>query len=209
MPTIGDGSKPNDHWHSYSGSSQPNQEAELLTMPKGGTLNSVGAWVGGWSGACDIWLTIWAASGARAVLGQSNILTVASEGAGGPAGSNVKLYVADLRVPVDLPTGADFLCGFVRKQNQGHQISFENAGQHWHGRSGPTQEAAVFGNADYVSMGGRIGAYVADWRPRSGAWVYRAGVWVASDQLLVYRSGAWVEADTVSVNRSGAWAEAD
>jgi hypothetical protein len=209
MAIIGDSSKPNDHWEAFQGSSQINQGAELLTMPKGGTINSVGQWIGGWSGACDVWLTVWSAAGARPVLGQSNILTVASQGAGGPAGSNVQLYVASLRVPVDLPTGADFLVGFVRKQGDGHQISFENAGQHWQGRSGAAVQDAPFGVAAYASQGGRIGAYVADYQPRSGAWIYRAGAWVQSDQLLVFRSGQWVEADTVNAFRSGAWNEAD
>lgn len=210
MATIGDGSKPNDHWEAYSGSSQVNQGAEQLTMPKGGRILQVGQWLGGWNGPVDVWLTIWDAAGSRPVLGQSNIMTVANKGAGGPAGSNVALYVADLLKPVDLPTGADFLVGFVRKQGQGHQISFENTGAHYEGRSGANQQSAAFGQAgSYSSQSGRIGAYVANYVPRSGAWVYRAGAWVQSDQLLVYRSGAWVEADTVNVNRAGAWVEAD
>jgi hypothetical protein len=209
MAVIGDGTKPNDHWESYQGSTQINQGAELLTMPKGGRIFQVGMWIGGWNGACDVWLTVWSAAGARPILGQSNILTVANEGAGGPSGSNVKLYVADLKAPVDLPTGADFLVGFVRKQGDGHQISFENAGQHWQGRSGGAVQDAAFGVSAYSSQGGRIGAYVANYVPRSGAWIYRAGAWVQSDQLLVFRGGAWVEADTVNVNRAGAWVEAD
>ena len=208
MPTLGITGKPTASWHGYGGSSTVNQEAEQLTMPKGGTINSVGCWIGGWDGTCDVWLTIWDAAGTRAKLGQSAILTVANEGA--PGDGKVKLYVADLLVPVDLPTGADFLVGFVRKQGDAHQVSTGSGSTHRHGRSGATVQGAGFAQGGiFSSEAQRIGAYVADYQPRSGAWIYRAGVWVQSDQLLVYRSGQWVEADTVSAYRAGAWSEAD
>lgn len=209
---LGNGAKPSGGWHAYQGSSEINQEAELLTIPKGGTILTLGAWIGGWAAACDVWLTVWEAAGARAILGQSAILTVANEGAGGPGGSNVKLYVADLLTPVDLPTGADFLVGFVRKQNDGHQISTGagGSGPHAHGRSGAAQQNAAFAQAgDYSTPVLRIGAYVADYQPRPGAWIYRAGVWVQSDQVMTYRAGSWVEVDTVQIRRGSEWVEAD
>jgi len=208
MATLGITGKPTASWHGYGGSSTINQEAEQLTIPKGGTIYSVGCWIGGWDGACDVWLTIWDAAGARPKLAQSAMVTVANEGS--PGDGKVKLYVAALTAPLDLPTGFDFLVGFVRKQNDAHQVSTgPSAAGHRHGRSGANQQTAAFGVTDYSSQVQRIGAYVADYQPRPGAWVYRSGVWQQSDTVSVYRAGSWVEADGVSVRRGSAWNEAD
>jgi hypothetical protein len=212
MAILGESGKPSGGWHAYQGSSQIGQEAEQLTMPKGGTIFSLGAWVGGWNGACDVWLTVWDAAGARPKLAQSAMVTVANEGAGGPGGSNVQLIVASLTSPLDLPTGFDFLVGFVRKQGDGHQISTgpSGSGPHFHGRSGASVQAASFAQGgDYSSEPLRIGAYVANYEPRPGAWVYRSGVWVQAEQVSVYRAGSWSEADSISVRRGAAWNEAD
>lgn len=209
MPTIGTISKPSNGYHAYGGSSQINQEAELLVMPVRGRILEVGAWVGGWADTPRVRLCVWDGS-SRALLGQSAQITVANEGAAGPGGSNVSLYTEPLLVPVELNKSESFYVGFVRHPDDSHQISTgaTGSGPHYHGRSGPTWPNEL-GNADYSSEVRRIGAYVANYEAQAGAWVYRSGVWVEADAVSVYRSGVWAEADAVQLYRSGSWTDAE
>jgi hypothetical protein len=209
MPTIGTPAKPGGGWHSYQGSSYPNQEAEKLQMPARGRILEVGAWVGGWSGTCRVRLCIWDGS-SKALLGQSNQITVANEGAGGPAGSNVALYTGPLIAPVEIGKGFDFYVGFARDPSDGHQVSegASGTGPHFESRSGPTWPADLDHNP-LTQETRRIGAYVANWETLPGAWVYRSGAWVEADTVQIYRSGSWVDVDGVSLYRSGSWADSE
>ena len=180
-------------------------------MPARGRILEVGAWVGGWSGTCRLRLCIWDGS-SKALLGQSNQLTAANEGAGGPAGGNVALYTAPLIAPVEIGKGFDFYVGFARDPNDGHQVSEGSSatGPHFHGRSGPTWPNNL-GNApsSFSQETRRIGAYVANWETLPGAWVYRSGAWVEADTVQIYRSGSWVDVDGVSLYRSGSWVDSE
>lgn len=205
MPTIGTTSKPGGGWHAFGGSSQINQEAELLTMPARGELLELGQWVGGWSDAPRVRLCVW--SSAKVLLGQSAQITVANEGAAGAG--NVSLYTEPLLVPVELAKGASFYVGFVRHPDDAHQIATgaSGSGPHYHGRSGATWPNNLGAAGSYSSEERRIGSYVANYELLPGAWIYRSGVWVEADTVQIYRSGSWSDADGVQLYRSGAWVD--
>jgi hypothetical protein len=209
MPTIGTTTKPSSGWHSYLGSSETNQEAELLTMPERGTILELGAWLGGWNGTARCTLNVWAADGSRELLGRTAQFTVANEGAGGPAGSNVALYTATLTTPVGLSNGEAFLVGFTRHPDDGHQVSIgaSGGGPHYHGRvgGGVYQPDADFGPGAYSEELRRVGVYVADYEPKPGGYIRRSSAW-AEPEVYVRRSSAWAEPE-VYVRRSGAWIE--
>ena len=207
--TIGNGTKPSSTYHAFGGSSQVNQEAEPLTMPRRGRILEVGAWIGGWSDSPRVRLCIWSASGA--LLGQSAQITVANEG--GAAAGNVALYTELLLAPVQLNRGDAFYAGFARHVDDAHQVSVgaTSSGPHVHGRSGAVWPND-FGNASGgigPDIARRIGAYVADYLPIPGAYVYRSGAWVDADNVQVYRGGSWTDADSVQLHRAGAWVNSE
>lgn len=212
MPTIGNSAKPSSSWHAFSSSSNPNQESELLTMPETGELLTLGAWVGGWNGSCRIVLAVWAADGT--MLGRSDQVTVANQGAGGPSGGNVEQVIADLQTPVRLSSGDTFFVGFARHTSDGHQVSASGTGpEHYEGRSGGS--AGVWQTADLGAVGGiqneprRLGMWVQNYDPVAGAKVRVSGVWVDADDVQVRASGAWVSADAVQIRSAGSWVDAD
>lgn len=203
--TIGNPAKPTSTYHGFGGSSQVNQEAELLEMPSRGRILEVGAWIGGWSDSPRCRLCIWSSSGA--LLGQSAQITVANEG--GAATGHVALYTELLLAPVELARGVSFYAGFVRHPDDAHQVSVgpTSSGPHYHGRSGATWPNDL-GNADPItSQPRRVGSYVADYLPIPGSYVYRSGAWVEADGVQIYRSGAWADADEVQIYRSGIWTD--
>lgn len=206
MTTIGTTSKPSFGYHAYGGSSYPNQEAELLTMPSRGTIVTLGAWIGGWAATCRAKLALWDADGN--LIGSSAQFTVANEGAA--AEGHVSLYEVDLATPVDLSNGADFYVGFARHPDDAHQVSTggNGTGPHYEDKSGgtwPNDFDAAGG--DKSSVVRRIGCYVADFTEAPGAWIRRSGAWVEADAVQLRRSGAWADADTVQLRRSGAWTD--
>ena len=207
MPTIGAGAKPGGTYHAFGGSSQINQEAELLEAPVRLRLLELGSWVGGWADTCRVRLCVWDADGD--LLGQSAQITVANEGAAGTG--NVSLYTEPLLTPVELAKGAEFYVGFVRHPDDAHQVSVgaTSTGPHYHGRSGATWPNNL-GNAEGpTSQARRVGSYVADYEAIAGAKVYRSGAWVDAESVLVYRSGAWVDAEAVQVRRGSSWVDAE
>jgi hypothetical protein len=213
MPTIGDTSKPSGGWHSFSGSSQNQQEAELLTAPERLDVVELAGWIGGWSASCRVKLCIWDDAGE--LLGQTAQITVANEGAGGPAGGNVALYSAALLTPVRIAAGVAFFVGMDRHADDAHQVSVGGAGSpdHYEGRHGGP--AAPWAGDLGAATGGpsnqprRCGMYVADYVAVAGAKVYRSGAWVDADSVQIMRSGVWVDADSVQVMRSGVWTDAE
>lgn len=211
MATLGSGSKPGGGWRAYGGSSQPNQLAELLTMPVRGRLLELGAWVGGWSDTPRVRLSVWDTAGV--LLGQSAQITVANEGGGGPAGSNVALYTELLEVPVELAAGVSFYVGPSRHVDDSWQVSLgaTGSGPHYLGRSGsagwPTPNK--LGNVGGITEEERrIGAYVANYEAIPGAHIYRSGAWAEAEAVNVQRAGVAVEAEAVRIFRSGAWIDA-
>jgi hypothetical protein len=161
MPTIGSSSKPTHYWWAF-GVSSTNQEAELLTMPEDGTINTLGQWIGGWNTTCRTKLCIWDSSGA--LLGQSAQFTVADKGDG--ADGNVDLYTADLTAGVHLSAGDTFFVGFSRNPADKHQVSGGNAGSGPHYDNTKASWPDVLSGATTVAR--RIGSYVADYTPESG-----------------------------------------
>lgn len=213
MPTIGNSTKPSSGWHAYSSSSNPNQEAELLTMPERGDLLELGAWVGGWSGSCRTVLAVWAVDGT--MLGSCPQVTVANQGAGGPSGGNVVSVVGTLSTPVRLDAGVQFYVGFARHNSDGHQVSTAGSGTHYEGRSGggtgPTYQTAALGA---VSGGpdpesGRIGAWVENYEAVAGGRVRVAGSFVDVAAARVRQGGVWVDLDAVKIRDGGSWVDAD
>lgn len=211
MPTIGDTSKPSGGWHSYTGDSQVQQEAELLTMPVHGRIERIGAWIGGWSGTCRVYLCVWDPY-SLAILSSVGPFTVANRGVGGPAGGNVDLVEADIP-PINMTAGQLFLVGFDRHGADGHQISVGGTGgTHYEGRHGGSGSAwpGLFA----IASGGpapvtrRSGAYVARYVPLPGAKAYRSGAFVDATIVQVLRSGVWTDA-TVQIYRSGVWTDAE
>lgn len=213
MPTIGTTTKPSGGWHAFAGSSQVQQEAELLTAPAHIDVLELAGWIGGWNGTCRVKLCLWDSLGS--LLGESAQITVANEGAGGPAGSNVQLYTAALLVPVRLAAGALFFAGFDRHASDGHQISVGGAGSgsHYEGRHGgssapwPGDLGAASGGPDVQDR--RAGQYVSNYANVAGAKVYRSGAWADAESVLVRRSGAWVDVDAVQLRRSSAWIDSE
>lgn len=209
MPAIGDATKPSGGWHAFTGNTQVQQEAELLTMPELGDVTSLGAWVGGWSGTCRIVLCLWRLDGV--LLAQSAQVTVANFGAGGPAGGNVQSVIAGI-APVRLAKNQPFFVGFDRHGSDGHQISVGGAGSpsHYEGRHGgsgsawPGNLGAAGGIATQVR---RSGAWVASYTRTPGAKVMRSGVQTDAQAVQVLRSGAWADALAVQIMRSGAWVD--
>lgn len=212
MPTLGTTSKPGNGWHAYSGTTQVNREAELFTLPGSVRILELGQWVGGWSGTCRLVLGVWDYA-TKELLARTAQITVASEGAGGPAGSNVALYTEPLLAPLELNAGAQVLVGFARHGDDGHQVSTggSGTGPHYHGRlGGAFNPDGDFDNGagDYSEEVRRIGAYIADYEDLATAWVRRSGAWVRAESVQVRRSGAWVQASSIQARRSGSWTDA-
>lgn len=213
MPTIGTSTKPSSSWHAFSSSSNPNQEAELLTMPETGELLQLGAWVGGWSGTCRIMLMAWDVDGVQ--LGHSAQVTVANQGAGGPSGGNVEQVIEDLLAPIRLVAGTQFYVGFARHNSDGHQVSASGSGEHFEGRSGGGTGSAWQTAALGAVSGGpanqtrRIGAWVNNYEPVAGGRVRVAGAFVDVDAARYRAGGAWVDLDAVKIRSGGVWVDAD
>jgi hypothetical protein len=208
MPTLGYDSKPAFGYHAFGGLSEPNQEAEVITLPAQRIrITKLAGWLGGWSGTCRMRLTMWD-DDTEAVLAQTAEFVVANEGA--PAEDVNTLYAVDLSAPYETPTpGMVVKVGFTRHRDDAH---ITNTGstvtQHYHGRG--AYPGGTFGDVQtYAAQSRRIGVYIADYQIMGSAWVYRSGAWVRSDAVKVYRSGSWVDADAVKVYRSGAWVDAD
>ena len=210
MATIGDSSKPSGGWHAFTGNTQVQQEAELLTMPELGDVLQIGAWIGGWSGTCRAILCLWRLDGV--LLGQTAQVTAANFGAGGPAGGNVNSFIGTLLTPVRLAAGQAFFVGFDRHGSDGHQISVGGPGSpsHYEGRHGgsgstwPGNLGAAGGVATAVR---RSGAWVANYVRVPGAKVMRSGVQTDAQAVQVLRSGAWTDVLGVQIMRSGAWVD--
>jgi hypothetical protein len=213
MPSIGTTTKPSGGWHSFQGSSQVQQEANRLTMPAHGDITDLGAWIGGWNGTCRVHLCVWDDAGV--LLESVGPITVANEGAGGPAGGNVALYTAPLATPVRLAAGVAFYVGFDRHNSDGHQVSVAGSGtpDHFEGRHGgstATWPAALGAASGGPSNAPRsCGMYVANYDLVPGAKVYRSGAWLDADGVQAFRSGAWVDVDGVQLERSGAWVDSE
>ncbi len=205
MPVLGANSKPGFSYHSYSGTSQPNQEAEPMTLPDQRIrILTLGQWLGGWGGTCRVRLCIWDGD-FQTLLAQTAEITVANLGSGdGKANS----YTADLITPYEADAGQTILVGFTRHRDDGHNVLTGNAAYtHEHGRG--AYPGAPFGDIDQTSgIAKRIGAWVQDYEPLANAYVYRSGLWQRATPK-VYRSGSWVDAEGVKVYRSGAWVDAD
>jgi hypothetical protein len=208
MPTLGTTTKPGGGWHGLGGSSQVNQEAELLTAPARLRLLEVGAWIGGWEDAPRVRLCVWHGT-TKALLGQSAQITVANEGALG--GGQVSLYTEALIAPAEIAKGASFYVGFVRHPDDAHQISTgaSGSGPHYHGRSGASWPNNLGNAGSFSEEPRRIGAYIADYETLPGMWVYRSGSWQEADGVQVYRSGTWQDVDGVQIQRSGTWQDAE
>ena len=211
MATIGDTSKPTSGWHAFQGQSYPQQEGERLTMPAHGDITDLGAWVGGWSGTVRLYLCLWADD--FELLASVGPITVASHGAGGPAGGNVERVEASLATPVRLAAGVEFYVGFDRIMADGHQVSVGGSGTHYEGDRGGTSAPwpSTFGRVGGIApgAGGRCGAYVAGYAPVAGAKVYDGAAWVDADSVKTYDGAAWVDADAVQVNTGAGWVDSE
>jgi hypothetical protein len=209
MPTIGNSAKPGASWHGYGGSSYPNQEAELLAMPKRGRILTLGAWIGGWDDAPRCRLCVWAYPG-RELLASSTQFTVANRGT--PGAGKVDLYVHPMEVPPELPKGASFYAGFARDPDDAHQVSngASGTGPHWEGRSFAAWPGNLGERPEGISEEvRRIGCYVANYETLPGMWIHRSGAFVEADAVQIYRGGAWVDADAVQIYRGGVWVDAE
>ena len=208
MAIIGNDTKPGFAYHAYGGTSQINQEAEDVTLPAGRIrITRLGAWIGGWNDSPRVMLTIWNPS-TGAVLGQSVQFAVSNQGAAG--GGKVTKYVADLVTPYEANGGAVIRVGFTRHRDDAHQVSTGTTtpAGHEHGRG--AYPAGGFAEIDGgYAENRRIGAWIDDYQPIRGGWVYRGGAWIRADQLAVIRSGVAVQATSVLVYRGTSWIEAD
>lgn len=208
MPIIGIDTKPSYSYHAYGGTSQPNQEAELVDLPAQRIrITRLGVWLGGWNDAPRVTLTIWdVASGA--VLAQTAQFTVANAGAA--AEGHIARYEADLVAPYDTPAaGGQLRVGFTRDRADAHQVTTGGVSTygHDHGRAG--YPAGGFAEIDGgYAENRRIGCWIQDYVPLANAWVMRSGVWQRATPA-VFRSGSWQDADAVKVFRSGVWQDAD
>lgn len=201
MPSIGNTTKPSGPgWWEQFGSTY-NQGAMPYVMPTRGTITRLGQWISAVGGSLTMRLCVWSSS--NALLGQTGLITVATE----PAGvDRVSRYEGDLAVPVTLEAGASFSVGFSRDPAKTHQLT---------GRSGEThrdrKRAAWPGSMDgydqalspHLGNYG-IGSYVAVYGTGGGAWAYRSGVWVQAEAARAWRSGVAVDAE-VKVYRAGIW----
>ena len=207
MPILGNDTKPGFAYHAYSGTSQPNQEAEDIELPAQRIrIKRLGAWIGGWNDSPRVRLCIWNSS-TGALLAQSAQFTVANEGAAGPG--NVTRYEADLETPFDTPTaGMTVRVGFTRDRSDGHQVSTgSTTAGHFHGRA--PYPAGIFAEIDGgFAENRRIGLWIQDYELLANAYVLRSGVWERATPK-VYRSGVWQDADAVRVFRSGSWQDAN
>jgi len=180
-------------------------------MPVRGRLLELGAWLGGWSDTPRVRLSVWSSAGV--LLGQSLQISVANEGGGGPAGSNVALYTELLETPVELPAGTSFYVGPSRHVDDSWQVSLGavGSGPHYLGRSGgagwPTPNG-LGNNGGITEEDRRIGAYVANYEAIPGAYVYRSGTWTEAATVAVQRSGAPLEVQGVKLYRGGTWVDA-
>jgi hypothetical protein len=211
VATIGDPSKPSGGWHAFQGSSQVQQEAERLSTPARGAISRLGAWIGGWSGSCRVYLCLWDGSGG--LLASVGPITVASTGAGGAG--QVANYEADLATPVVLARDADFYVGFDRHNSDGHQVSEAGPGtyDHFEGRHGgtiaswPAGLGAASGSPSNAAR--RIGMYVATFTPIPGAKIMRAGSWADAETVAAMRAGSWADVAGVQLQRAGSWTDSE
>lgn len=212
MTTLGDSSKPSGGWEAYAGSSQIQQEATQLTIPEHADVTEIGAWVGGWEGTCRVYLCLWSAD--LELIGSLGPITVANEGAGGPAGGNVTSQTGTLSPAVRLAAGTVVYVGFDRHVDDGHQVSIGGPASpdHYHGRHGGPA-AAWPGDLGHASGGltgaaRRVGSWLV-YEPVAGAKVYRSGSWDDADTVQVRRSGSWQDVDAVQLRRSGSWTDSE
>jgi hypothetical protein len=208
MPIIGNDSKPGYSYHAYASSTQPNQEAEDITLPAGRIrITRLGGWIGGWNDSPRCTLTVWDST-SGAVLAQTGQFSVTNFG--DAAEGRVAKYVADLTTPLEADGGAILRVGFTRNRDDRHQVStgmITPAG-HMHGRAAYPLGGFAEIDGGYAENR-RIGMWIEDYVTIRGAWVYRGGAWLRAEAVYTYRGGAWVEVDTVSVYRGSTWIEAD
>jgi hypothetical protein len=206
VATIGDTAKPNTELsEAYS---NYNQSAQLFTMPERGRIVTLGMWASAYGGNASARLVLWNSSGA--VLGRSPTFTLVSRAVGI---GNVDRYEETLESPVRLEAGVSFYAGISHDPSKSHQLTgrasggpnhhFDNRRTTWPGTIVPN-DTGGHGFGDYT-----VGAYVADYQPTPGAWVYRSGAWVEAESVSVYRSSAWTEAESVQLYRSGSWEDAE
>jgi hypothetical protein len=162
MPVIGNSGQPGFAYFAYGGSSQPNQNAELLTNDTGGAISvtTLGAWLGGWNATARVSLVIWAADGS--FLGITPEFTAANEGAA--ALGHIAQYERTLAVPVVIAAGASFYVGASRNRNDAVQYSTGGTVND-HIEATAPYPGGDLGSLGTATVARRTGMYVADYLP--------------------------------------------
>ena len=163
------------------------------------------------SGPIDYRLCLWSWDGG---LGQPNKLLgrsyLQSVGQAAVSVANLVPVTWYLEEPVELPPYADVLVGVAWETSLAHQMMLgcpSGSGIRYRkelaaGSGWPVSMKDSLSNTDH-----NLSAWVEDYEPASGVWVYRSGAWTeleAGATLLVKRDGVTTAAP-VRVRRSGEW----
>jgi hypothetical protein len=194
------------------------QSATRLSTTAGTRVLSLGTYIRALSGApasgpLDYRLCIWAWDGhlgdGNRLLGQSPLHSIGQAAA---SVSNLVRVTWPLIAPVELGAFADVLVGVAWETDPDRQVllgASTGTGLRYRkplpaGASWPSSMKDALTNTDHDFV-----AWIDEWAPLSGVWVYRDGAWTQTDVggILVKRDG-FMEPASVKVRRSGVWVDA-
>jgi hypothetical protein len=186
-----------------------------LTVPTDARIFTLGSYVRALSGygPIDYRLCVWAwtgsLTGANKLLAQTAIHTI---NAGGDTLADLVRVTWDLVDPLEISALTDVLVGVAWDTDPAKAMLLggsSGTGDRYRkdladGDPWPTSMAGVVHVTDHDFV-----AWIDDYEPQSGIWVYRSGAWRQADAVLVRRDSLWTIADGVKVRRSGVWVTAD
>jgi hypothetical protein len=177
-----------------------NQETFLATVPAGGTISRIGAWLrayAGGGGGANVYakLAVWDAAGA--ILGQSAGFWVGS--------SAFAKYERDLSTPIRVSSGQQIYIGVwwsVEGQGDVLLIPIE-AGNNFYAKVAGGSGPVTMYDGPGTLYAYRLNTYVIV-TPGAIVKVRRGGAWVDAE-VKVRRGGQWVDPERIAIRRSGSW----